>query len=60
MLNMGYIKETQKALKIRNCCLLIHERWTAQDIKDAWGLPLEAVKKGEEVANRKVQGRMWS
>jgi len=42
-LNMDKIRLTEKALRIRNCCRLIHEPLTSEEIAEAWGLGRETV-----------------
>ena len=54
-LNVNKIQITQKALEIRNCCCLINEPWTPEEIGDIWGLTEEGVRQCEALAWRKVQ-----
>lgn len=54
-LDMKKITITKKALKIRNCCCLINEPWTPEEIRDAWGLAREKVRQCEQSAWRKVR-----
>jgi DNA-directed RNA polymerase sigma subunit (sigma70/sigma32) len=53
-LNMDNIEMTDKALRIRNCCRLIREPWTCEEIARAWGLTEKKVKRFEESAWRKL------
>jgi DNA-directed RNA polymerase sigma subunit (sigma70/sigma32) len=54
-LNLGKIHMTDKALAIGNCCCLIDEPWTPEEIGDIWGLTEKRIRQREEIAWRKVQ-----
>jgi DNA-directed RNA polymerase sigma subunit (sigma70/sigma32) len=54
-LNLNKIQITDKALEIRNCCCLIHEPWTKDEIGDIWGLTRKRVEQCETVAWEKLQ-----
>jgi len=56
-LNMQKIHMTDKALGIRNCCRLIHEPWSYEEIARVWGLPKERIKRSGEAAWGKVHKR---
>jgi DNA-directed RNA polymerase sigma subunit (sigma70/sigma32) len=49
---------TDRALEIRNCCCLIMNPWTSEEISDAWGLTREAIRRSEERAFRKLQRKV--
>jgi DNA-directed RNA polymerase sigma subunit (sigma70/sigma32) len=46
---------TAKALSIGNCCCLIDEPWTPEEIGDIWGLTEKRIRQSEGIAWRKVQ-----
>jgi len=46
---------TDKALAIGNCCCLVDEPWTLQEIGEVWGLTRERIRQYEAKALRKVQ-----
>ena len=54
-LNMRKITITKKAMEMKNCCCLINEPWTPEEIRDAWGLPREKIRRWERTAWRKVR-----
>jgi len=54
-LNREKIRMTDKAFEIRNCCCLIMNRWTLEEISNAWGLTREEIRRSEEEALRKFQ-----
>jgi len=54
-LNLAKIKITEKALEIGNCCCLIHEPWTPEEIGTVWGLAGERIKQSEATALKKVK-----
>jgi DNA-directed RNA polymerase sigma subunit (sigma70/sigma32) len=54
-LNLDKIHLTDKALAIGNCCCLIDEPWTPEEIGDIWGLTEKRIRQREEIAWRKVQ-----
>jgi DNA-directed RNA polymerase sigma subunit (sigma70/sigma32) len=58
-LNMGKIQMTNRALRIRNCCRLIREPWTCEEIAKVWGLTKKRVKRFEESAWRKLQRKTY-
>ena len=47
-------KITNKALEIGNCCCLINEPWTAEEIREVWGLTMEKIMRCEEMAWEKI------
>jgi DNA-directed RNA polymerase sigma subunit (sigma70/sigma32) len=53
-LNRAKVKITGKALEIRNCCCLINEPWTREEIGDIWGLTKKRIKQCEDIAWRKM------
>jgi transcription initiation factor TFIIIB Brf1 subunit/transcription initiation factor TFIIB len=50
---------TDKALRIRNCCRLIREPWTSEEIAEAWGLRRRTVERSEESAWRKLRKKNY-
>ena len=54
-LNREKIRITDKALDIRNCCCLIMNPWTSEEISNAWGLTREQIRRYEEGALKKLQ-----
>jgi len=54
-LNLDKIHMTDKALAVGNCCCLIDEPWTPEEIGDIWGLTKKRIRQCEEIAWRKVQ-----
>jgi DNA-directed RNA polymerase sigma subunit (sigma70/sigma32) len=54
-LNLDKIHMTHKALAIGNCCCLIDEPWTPEEIGDIWGLTKKRIRRCEGIAWRKVQ-----
>lgn len=54
-LNLNKIHMTDKALTIGNCCCLIDEPWTPEEIGDIWGLTTKRVRQCEEIAWDKMQ-----
>jgi len=54
-LNLNKIQITNKASEIRNCCCLIDEPWTPEEIGDIWGLTGEGIRQCEAMAWKKVQ-----
>jgi len=54
-LNRENIQMTDRALEIRNCCCLIMNPWTSEEISDAWGLKREQIRRYEERAFKKLQ-----
>jgi len=57
-LNREKIRMTDKALEIRNCCCLIMNPWTSEEISNAWGLPREEIRRSEEEALKKLQRKV--
>jgi hypothetical protein len=57
-LNRGKIQMTDKALEIRNCCCLIMNPWTSEEISNAWGFTKEEIKRSEEEAFKKLQRKV--
>jgi hypothetical protein len=57
-LNREKIRMTDKALEIRNCCCLIMNPWTAEEISNAWGLTREEIRRSEEEALKKLQRKV--
>ena len=53
-LNREKIRMTDKALGIRNCCCLIMNPWTSEEISNAWGLTREKIRRSEEEAFKKL------
>ncbi len=54
-LNREKIWMTDKALEIRNCCCLIMNPWTSEEISNAWGLTRRRIRQCETMAWRKVK-----
>jgi hypothetical protein len=54
-LNRDRIKMTDKAIGIRNCCCLIMNPWTSEEISNAWGLPKEQIRQSEVKALKKLR-----
>ena len=54
-LNRSRIKMTDRAVEIRNCCRLIMNPWTSNEISNAWGLPKEQIRRSEEKALKKLR-----
>ena len=54
-LDLDKIHMTDKSLAIGNCCRLIDEPWTPEEIGDIWGLTKKTIKQCEEIAWRKMQ-----
>ena len=57
-LNREKIRMTDKALEIRNCCCLIMNPWTSEEISNAWGLTREEIRRSEEEALKKLQRKV--
>jgi hypothetical protein len=53
-LNLNKIHITDKALEIRNCCCLINEPWTVEEIGEVWGLTMEKIMRCEGMAWEKI------
>jgi len=58
-LNVDKIHMTEKTFRIRNCCCLIHEPWTPEEIAAAWGLTTKGIRQAEGLAWRKVQRKRY-
>jgi DNA-directed RNA polymerase sigma subunit (sigma70/sigma32) len=58
-LNKQRIHITEKAIRIRNCCRLIREPWTLEEIAEAWGLRRRTVVQSEETAWRKLKKKSY-
>ena len=58
-LNRQGVHMTEKALRIRNCCRLICEPWTSEEIAEAWGLRRRTVERSEESAWRKLRKKSY-
>ncbi len=56
-LDMDRIQMTDKALEIRNCCCLITQPWTPDEISEAWGLTRQGVRNSEKEAFQKLQSK---
>jgi hypothetical protein len=54
-LDRDKIQMTDRALEIRNCCCLIMNPWTSEEISNAWGLKRGEIRRYEEVALKKLQ-----
>lgn len=57
-LNREKIRMTDKALEIRNCCCLIMNPWTSEEISNAWGLTREEIRRSEQEALKKLQRKV--
>jgi hypothetical protein len=57
-LNREKIRMTDKALEIRNCCRLIMNPWTSEEISNAWGLTREEIRRSEEETLKKPQRKV--
>jgi hypothetical protein len=53
-LNPENFKITNRALEIGNCCCLINEPWSTEEIREVWGLTIENVIRCEEMAWKKI------
>ena len=53
-LNPENLKITDRALEIGNCCCLINEPWSAEEIGDVWGLTIENIIRCEGMAWGKI------
>ena len=54
-LSLNNIHITNKAFEIRNCCCLIDEPWTPEEIGDIWGFTGRGIKRCEAIAWRKIE-----
>ena len=59
-LNMAKIHMTEKTFRIKNCCCLIHEPWTSEEIATAWGLRTKGVQQSERLGWKKAQRKRYS
>ncbi len=57
-LNREKIRMTDKAREIRNCCCLIMNPWTSEEVSNAWGLTREEIRRSEEEAFKKLQRQL--
>ena len=53
-LNPENFKITDRALEIGNCCCLINEPWSAEEIREVWGLTIENIMWCEGMAWEKI------
>jgi hypothetical protein len=53
-LNPKNLKTTNRALEIGNCCCLINEPWSAEEIGAAWGLSIGSIMQSEGIAWGKI------
>jgi hypothetical protein len=53
-LNSEKFKITNRSLEIGNCCCLINEPWTAEEIGEVWGLTMEKIMWCEGMAWEKI------
>jgi hypothetical protein len=53
-LNPKKLKITNRSLEIGNCCCLIKEPWTAEEIGEVWGLTMEKITWCEGMAWEKI------
>jgi len=53
-LNLAKIKITKKAFEIGNCCCLVHEPWTPEEIGTVWGLAGEKINHCESMGWKKL------
>jgi len=56
-LNGDRIRVTRKALEIGNCCCLINEPWTVEEIEAVWGIPKGELRQFEAMAWKKIYMR---
>ena len=56
MLDEDKIHITKKALEIGNCCCLIRNPWTEEEIEGAWGLEEVEIRRSERLAWEKICG----
>ena len=57
-LDRDKIQMTDKALEIRNCCCLIMNPWTSDEISNAWGLTKEQIRRSEVKALKKLRRKV--
>jgi hypothetical protein len=53
-LNPEKVKITNRSLEIGNCCCLINEPWTAEEIREVWGLTMKRIMRYEGKAWEKI------
>ena len=53
-LNPKNFKITDRSLEIGNCCCLINEPWSAEEIREVWGLTIESIMRCERTAWGKI------
>ena len=53
-LNPDKFKITNGSLEIGNCCCLINEPWTTEEIREVWGLTMERIMRCEGMAWEKI------
>lgn len=53
-LNPKKFKITNRSLEIGNCCCLINEPWTAEEIEAVWGLAIGKIIRYEGIAWEKI------
>jgi len=53
-LNPKKFKITDRSLEIGNCCCLINEPWSAEEIREVWGLRIESIMRCERTAWGKI------
>lgn len=46
---------TERSREIENCCCLLRKPWTAREIGNAWGLPIEKIVGYEATAWKKIR-----
>jgi len=56
-LNPENFKITNKALEIGNCCCLIYAPWSAEEIREVWGLTIENIVRYERMAWDKIHNK---
>jgi hypothetical protein len=53
-LNPDKFKITNRSLEIGNCCCLINEPWTAEEIGAVWGVAMGKIMRCEGIAWEKI------
>ena len=53
-LNHEKFKITNRSLERGNCCCLINEPWTAEEIREVWGLTMEKIMRCEGMEWEKI------
>ena len=59
-LNPAKCRITDRSLEIKNCCCLIKEPWTPQEIREVWGLTIENIMQCEGTAWEKIDKKNGS